>query len=68
MLLATLLMVIAVGGGWFLLRGVHGADLLAVVLLIPLGIAVYGAALWALKIEGTEELAAVWTKLRGRFS
>lgn len=68
MILATLLMAAVVAGGWQLLRGVRGADLIAVAGLIPLGVAVYAAALWALKIEGVEELAAVWAKVRGKFS
>ncbi len=43
----------------------RGADLVAVLGLIPLGGAVYAALLWALKIEGREELAAM---LRSRFA
>jgi len=35
------------------------ADVLAVVGLIPLACAVYGGLLWALKIEGREELQAL---------
>jgi hypothetical protein len=28
---------------------------------------VYAGVLWKLGIEGREEFAAIWTKLRGRF-
>jgi hypothetical protein len=36
--------------------------------LIPLGIAAYGAALWSLKIEGGEELVAIWRRFKGKRS
>jgi len=39
-------------------------DLLTVLALIPVACGVYGALLWALKIEGREELVAVWDKVR----
>jgi putative peptidoglycan lipid II flippase len=58
-MLATALMSLAVGAGWFGLGPVVGgrlADVLAVVVLIPLGCAIYGGLLWWLKIEGREEL------------
>ncbi len=44
------------------------ADLIAVLVLIPLGVAIYALVLWRLKIEGREELAQLLTRLRGRFS
>lgn len=60
---------------WFGSRGVAHvihrarlADLAALGLLIPLGAAVYGGALWLLKIEGREDLAAVAKKFRGKFA
>ncbi len=34
--------------------------------LIPLAVAVYGAILWFLKIEGRDELAQVFAKVRGK--
>ncbi|HVU18735.1 MAG TPA: murein biosynthesis integral membrane protein MurJ [Candidatus Didemnitutus sp.] len=40
------------------------ADVIAVAGLIPLGVAVYGATLWALRIEGREELWAIVTRRR----
>jgi putative peptidoglycan lipid II flippase len=67
-LLATALMSLAVWAGWLGLGSMVGgrtADVLAVVGLIPLACAVYGGLLWALKIEGREELQAL---LRTRFS
>ena len=36
--------------------------------LIGLGVAVYGGLLWALRIEGRDDLAAVLTKMRARFA
>jgi putative peptidoglycan lipid II flippase len=65
-LLASLAMAVAVGGGWWLLDGVRGADVIAVAGLIPLGVVVYGLSLRALRIEGQEELRALWQKLRGK--
>ncbi len=41
-------------GGW--------ADAGALAILIPLGVAVYGGVLWALKIEGRHELMALLTR------
>lgn len=65
-LAGTLAMAAVVGGGWHLMRGMHGADVIAVAGLIPLGVAVYAAALWMLKIEGRDELGALVAKLRGK--
>lgn len=42
------------------------ADVIAVVGLIPAGVAVYGALLWALRIEGREELTAFFARLGWR--
>ncbi len=44
----------------------RAGDWLAIAGLIPIGVAVYAAALWLLRIEGREELAAVVQKVRGR--
>jgi putative peptidoglycan lipid II flippase len=41
-------------------------DLVIVAGLIPAACAVYGALLWALKIEGREELGALWGKIRAK--
>ncbi len=64
--LATAAMAVVVAGGWFLLDGHRGASLLAVLILIPAGVAGYAGALWLLKIEGREELVALAAKLRGK--
>ena len=68
---AAVLMGAVVAAGWQLwLRWMPPGklnDLLALAALIAAGIAAYGAALWALKVEGREELAAVLAKIRGKF-
>lgn len=43
-------------------------DLLAILGLIPLGVGVYAALLWILRIEGRDELAAIFTRLRQRLT
>jgi putative peptidoglycan lipid II flippase len=70
-LVATVLRVLAaavvmggvVGGGWILWSGVIGtggwADATALLVLIPAGVGVYGGLLWALRIEGRDELKAL---------
>jgi putative peptidoglycan lipid II flippase len=60
---ATAAMAVVVGGGWRAVRGLHGASALAVFGLIPLGIATYGAVLWVARIEGRDELEALFAKL-----
>jgi putative peptidoglycan lipid II flippase len=72
---------IAVGAGimagvvWLGARGVamvglptKVADLLVVLAVIPLGAAVYGVALWLLRIEGREDLEQVLAKVRSKLS
>ena len=66
-LAGTLAMAAAVAVGWRLVRAMHGADVIAVFGLIPLGVVVYGASLWFLKIEGRDELVDLVAKLRGKF-
>lgn len=44
------------------------ADALALVLLIGVGVAVYAALLWAMRIEGRDDLAAIARKVRGRLA
>lgn len=63
---ASALMTVAVGAGVIAIRaaGVAGrtADLLAVVVVIPAAVAVYGSLLWALRIEDHDEIAGfAWT-------
>ena len=61
-----------VAGGWLMIRqlglGQRLADFVGVAGLVPLGVAVYAATLWALKIEGREEVAALLGKMRARFA
>ncbi len=65
-LLATFVMAAAVVGGWRLVAGIYGADVIAVAVLIPLGVAIYAGALWLLRIEGREELGALVARVRRR--
>ena len=68
-LAATLAMSVVVEAGW---RGLEATgagrrvDLVAVAGLIPLGAVVYVAALWALRIEGREELNTLWKTFRAK--
>ena len=70
--LASAVMGGAVWGGLKLAAGLSLApkahDIVAIAGLIPLAMAVYGALLWLLKIEGREEVALVWAKVRGRLA
>ena len=64
---ATAVMSALVGAGWYGLRHAvagRAADALAVGGLVPLACVVYGGLLWALKIEGREELQAMLTRAR----
>ncbi|MFA5057080.1 MAG: murein biosynthesis integral membrane protein MurJ, partial [Opitutaceae bacterium] len=66
-LAATAGMSIAVEAGWWAVSSAvagRAADLVAVLVLIPLAGVVYGVLLWILKIEGREELQAL---VRSRF-
>jgi putative peptidoglycan lipid II flippase len=71
-MVATLVMSIVVAGGWRICENLwpHArmADLVAIFTLIPLGVASYAAALWLLRIEGRDELAALATKLLAKVS
>ncbi len=69
-LAGSLVMGAVVGGGWHWLReweavvsigrfAMHEADLIAAFGLIPLGMAAYAAVLWALRIDGRDELVAI---------
>jgi putative peptidoglycan lipid II flippase len=66
-------MAIVVAGGLRLLPllglGSRGADIAAVAILVPVGIGAYGLALWKLRIEGRDDLEALFVRmpLIGRF-
>jgi putative peptidoglycan lipid II flippase len=67
--LATLAMAALVWAGWHWLgAAVPGrrADLLALLVLIPAGVAVYGVVLWLLRVEGLEEVEALIARLLRR--
>jgi putative peptidoglycan lipid II flippase len=69
-LAATLAMSLVVGLGWHGLEATGAGrriDIVAVLGLIPVGAAVYGAALWALRIEGRNELIALGKTFRAKF-
>jgi putative peptidoglycan lipid II flippase len=55
---------VKLAGGFAWPAKVH--DLVVVVGLIPAAVAVYGALLWVLKIEGRDELGEILAKLRGK--
>ena len=64
--IATLGMGAAVAAGWHLLRNPDAGkmrDALALFSLIFAGAGVYALLLWQLKIEGREELSALWQKV-----
>jgi putative peptidoglycan lipid II flippase len=68
---ATLLLAAVAGAG---ARGVaaigprgHGGDLVVVLAVIPLAAALYGVALWVLRIEGREDLEQILGRVRGKF-
>jgi len=67
-LAAAVLMGLLVAGGWWLLLRGHGlrGDVVALLVLVPLGCLVYGVALWLLRIGGREEFEALWSKLRSK--
>jgi len=69
-LAGSLVMGAVVWGGWHWVRDwdavlaigrfkMHEADLVAIFGLIPLGVLAYAAVLWALRIEGRDEFAAL---------
>ena len=69
---ASLVMGLAVAGGWWswshFISESKTADVLGLAVLIALGVMLYGGLLWALRIEGREELAALFNKFRAKFA
>jgi putative peptidoglycan lipid II flippase len=69
-IVAGALMGAAVWGGRRLVAGftwtTQVGDLVMILGLIPLAVAVYGALLWLMRIEGREELAAMLGRMRGK--
>jgi putative peptidoglycan lipid II flippase len=62
----------AVAAGWWawarFFPATKSNDAIALLILISLGVAVYAALLWALRIEGRDDLAAVLNRLRAKFA
>ena len=71
-IIASAVMGALVAGGWWLWTrmapSTQLADGLGLVLFIGAGVAVYTALIWALKIEGRDDLAAVLTKMKAKFA
>ena len=69
---ATLVMAGLVAGGWALwsqaMPGTKIADACALLVLIGAAVGIYAALLWALKIEGRDDLASVLAKVRAKFA
>ncbi|MBL9188749.1 MAG: murein biosynthesis integral membrane protein MurJ [Opitutaceae bacterium] len=69
--LASAVMGVAVWLGWRAWSqawpATGGAVLGGITLHVAGGVAIYGGLLWALKIEGRDDLAAVWAKVKARF-
>lgn len=61
---------LVVGGGWVLWEGALGrtfaGDAAVLAVGIPVGVAAYGATLWAVRLEGREEAAAALARLLAR--
>jgi len=70
--IASTIMGLLVAAGWgakvHFFAQTKLSDSVAVAVLVVAGVAVYGAALWVLRIEGREELAALVARFKGRRS
>jgi putative peptidoglycan lipid II flippase len=69
--LATIALGAVVTPGWWgvreLMHGARSADLVAILVLIPASVLVYGGCLWVLRVEGREELGILMKKMLNRF-
>ena len=67
---AAALMAVVVGGGWWVWSQYAPAgklaDALGLFVVMGLGVIVYGALVWWMRIEGRDDLAAVLAKLRAK--
>ena len=69
---ASLAMGVVVAGGWagwiLLVPASKAADAIGLAILIGGGVAVYAGLLWMLRIEGRDELAEIFAKLRQKLT
>lgn len=69
---AAMVMGAVVGGGWRAWRSTHAPtdilDVTGMLLMVAVGIGLYGALVWMLRIEGREDLAGVLAKVRAKFA
>lgn len=67
---ASTVMGLVVGAGWWWAGRMFAVskltDGIAIAVLVVAGVAVYGALLWTLRIEGRDEVAKLLNKFRGR--
>ncbi len=67
-IVASVIMGVAVAAGWWiwirLVTANQTTDAVALILLIAAGVGIYGALMWALKLEGREDLAAMLSRSR----
>lgn len=67
---ASVAMTAVVAAGWWswtrFAPTTKVGDAAGILALIAVGVAAYGALLWRLRIEGREDVAALWAKLRAR--
>jgi putative peptidoglycan lipid II flippase len=67
-LLAAVIMGAVVGGAWWgwthVASGSKWDDAIGLTMTIAMGVAVYGGIMWALKIEGRDDLAAILNRFR----
>ncbi len=67
---ATVMGGVVAAGGWAAARLLPVSklnDALLIAALIAVGVAVYGALIWTLRVEGRDDMAAVLGKLRAKF-
>jgi putative peptidoglycan lipid II flippase len=69
--LASIVMGAVVAAGWWsvgqMMGSARSGDLIAILVLIPISIAVYAGVLWAVRVEGRDEFAVMFRKILKRF-
>ncbi|HTO02864.1 MAG TPA: murein biosynthesis integral membrane protein MurJ [Opitutus sp.] len=70
-LVASIAMGAVVALGWWgireMMNGARSADWVAILILIPFSVLAYGGVLWAVRVEGREELSVMMKKFVSRF-